>query len=182
MRRTFLVILLAALVVGAAALKTWWDDYRLERRVTAERAALEEQTARLEAEVDSLVRELDAARLLLDSMLCLQEEAHAAVFDSLARAIDSQQVRIAELTAGLDSARRRLTVVRARSERKKRPSGIGHAEVLEFFRRQYARLPGDLTAYERKVALQELKEKTARRFSLTVSQVDRIVDSAGLVQ
>ncbi len=53
-------------------------------------------------------------------------------------------------------------------------------EVIEFYKSQYANLPGDLTAYERKVSLYEIRLKTAKKFQLTLTELKQMRDEGVL--
>jgi hypothetical protein len=53
-------------------------------------------------------------------------------------------------------------------------------EVIEFYKKQYASLPGDLTAYERKVSLYEIRLETAKKFRMTLTELKQMREESGV--
>ena len=49
-----------------------------------------------------------------------------------------------------------------------------HEEILKYYKTSYRDLPKDLSPYERRVALTEIRDKTTRKFSITLAQLDKI--------
>ncbi|MFH1687129.1 MAG: hypothetical protein ABIE70_06350 [bacterium] len=53
-------------------------------------------------------------------------------------------------------------------------------KVVDYYKSQYSDLPQDLTDYERKVALYEVRLQTAREFNITLSRLKEIRQANGL--
>ena len=49
-----------------------------------------------------------------------------------------------------------------------------HREILNYYKKAVGDLPGDLSAYERRVALSEIRNDTARKFAITISQLNSL--------
>lgn len=49
-----------------------------------------------------------------------------------------------------------------------------HAQILAFYKNRYKELPGDLSAYEKKAALTEIRQETATKFSISVTELNEI--------
>ncbi len=181
MKRVVTALFLLAVVVGVSWVKTKWDSKQTRKRVDEETTVLEGKMRRLRGTVDSLQMVLTASREQLDSLEgSVRPEVFTAMLDSLNTIIDSQKAVLANLNDSLALVKKRLVTVRAKT--KKKVGNLNHREALAFLKNKSRQFPHDLTAYERRVALQELKQETARRFSLSDTQVEKLLKEAGLSQ
>jgi len=52
-----------------------------------------------------------------------------------------------------------------------------HRELLAYYTKKYESLPADLTEYERKIAISEIRLETAAKYSLSLAEFNRIRES-----
>ncbi len=107
-------------------------------------------------------RTVDSLFEILDSLDCLVDEFY------LAQAADSSN------SGGVDS-----TVVPVDST-ELAAAEARRAEIVEHYRRLYHALPDDLSDYERRVALYEIRLKTARHFDISLGSLKDMRSESGL--
>lgn len=49
-----------------------------------------------------------------------------------------------------------------------------HRELLAYYKKRYDTLPSNLTEYERKVAISEIRQETASKYLITIAEFNRI--------
>lgn len=177
MKRFVLSILLLAVIVAASWAKTLWDERRAEERFRRDSADLVKERDNLAQIVDSLTIALGSTRDSLEWMIVKQRETLAFERDSLRHFISELQSQVVRLSGELDKADRQLMAVEAKY--KKKSPGIDHRRILAFYTQRHQKLPTDLTAYEQRVALDEIKQLTAKKFSISVAALDAIVKDIG---
>jgi len=47
-------------------------------------------------------------------------------------------------------------------------------QILSYYKKRYRALPKDLSPYEKRVALAEIRDETAQKFSIPLSELDEI--------
>jgi len=159
MKKIFLAILLLVIVIAVS----YYQVHRQEaREQTRYEKGYEEGTRgveRLSGEVDSLRQVVDSQGLEFSGKLEQTEQAYSGTIDSLKEVVSLKEQEIIEL----------------QSLEKKDSSLSGkHALILTYYKKRYSELPGDLSNYERRVALTEIREETAQKFAITVSELDKI--------
>jgi len=53
-------------------------------------------------------------------------------------------------------------------------NGLSHAEILGYYKQAMSKLPSDLTDYEYRVSVDEIRTETAAKFSITVESLNQI--------
>ncbi len=142
--------------------------------------------------VDSLAAEL-AARFTADStalvdslmawqdslaMVRLQLESSAIDqrrVDSLTTVISDREEAIDRLETSLATVRSEYQAARAENERDRRDQ-----EALDYYRSRIERLPSDLSAYERRVALTEISQEVQTRFRLSTADLTALQNKLNL--
>jgi hypothetical protein len=49
-----------------------------------------------------------------------------------------------------------------------------HKEILAYYKQRYQGLPNDLSAYERRIALSEIRQESADKFKISVTELNNI--------
>ncbi len=167
MKKILLGIILLTVVVAFGYVKFVRDGRRtneafLEGKSEADR---ELQGSRIEAE--SLRYHIGEQQVeFADSIVALSLR-HQAEVDSLVRTIDSlQENRPAVPASGSKTEAGKLTHEQAAL----------HKKVLTYYRKRFDDLPSDLTSYEKKVAINEIRQETAVEFNITVAELNEIRD------
>lgn len=176
--RRILLALVALLVVAGIA---YYQSVRMaDNRNEQFLAGREAGTAQLEAErerVDSIIAQSEQKLHRLQDSLASLASSHGETIGKLQSDILQQERTI-------DSLRRVVTSLRKGKSTPAQSSRTGDRkhEILVYFRKKIDGLPSDLSAYERQIALAELKQETARRFGISVTELETIQKTAGSLQ
>ncbi|MBD3257632.1 hypothetical protein GF377_04310 [candidate division GN15 bacterium] len=164
----FVVLLLAALV-GISYVKSMRDKEREEAAKQSGREAGRQALVEQQAAADSLQALLEASGTEFEDSIESASETYARQVDSLSGLLDSQSLEIAALEAEKESLATRA------SEAKESSGGkAAHRDILAHYRKEVQDLPADLSAYERRVALKEVRSHTAQKFAITVKRLNEI--------
>lgn len=151
--------------------------YQSSQRSDAQKAAY--QTGYVKGSDEQRPQVL-AADSLRDSLAKLESEKRQrdtayrqllAVNDSLEALANSQSTKINDLSKSV-----RLAA--------STPKGAGkpaivkpvtsHSQALAYYKKRYESLPGDLTSYERQVAVREIRLETANKFSMSLGEFEKL--------
>lgn len=171
MRKLLLGLILIAALVGVVYLKSERaEQYRA--RITEEsfKAGLGEGEE-LKTQVDSLAELVSLQDCALAESVAVREDLYAGQFDSLNEKIQTQEQQIADLSGQL--AEKAATPQVAAQNTSVEPDSK-HLEILNYYKKAVNDLPGDLSAYERRVALSEIRNETARKFAISVSRLNSL--------
>ncbi|MCK4606260.1 MAG: hypothetical protein KAU35_03075 [candidate division Zixibacteria bacterium] len=122
--------------------------------------------------------ELLAYRQAVDSLQYLIEQQEIAFRDSLSHRDSAYQAGIDSLMIVLDSMWAQAGgEVDSTQEESGAPTDAeiaeeaAHSEIIAFYEKLYQGLPNDLSKYERKVALHEIRLETAQNFSISLNEL-----------
>lgn len=125
-----------------------------------------------------------AATKRADSIGTAMDKAVASYRDSLEtarasreRETDSLRTIVADKDSAISTLKQKAKSTKSGKNGAKPVStqaSLNHSQVLDYYKRRLNELPKDLSDYERKVALNELRDETARKFSITVGELDKI--------
>lgn len=170
-----LVFLLAALAVIVWVNMSRDEQRRTERFKEGFRQGLESsEQARAADSLSDLMAARGAA--FEDSIASARAEAGQAI-DSLQSEVAARDDQIAELSTRTDS----LSTLAAEGRQQSIASpnlASRHAGILSYYRRRHAELPGDLSDYERRAALKEIRKETASKFAISAEELDKILSDA----
>lgn len=143
--------------------------------------------------IESYQETLDSLRQIIASQADERQAndlAHGHQVDSLFDVLDSVECVLHDRDAKLaeaDSVTSNLTKTDAKTiktDKKPEPEVDSRKalreKIVDHYKRQYAGLPKDLTDYERKVALYEIRLETAREFDITLTRLKEIRQDSGL--
>ena len=137
----------------------------------------EESTHQVEEYVerfDSLAYSVRRQELETAESLWQRELAYRWAYDSMARIVSLEKGKT-------DSPKTKFE--QAQPHKEKRESGIDstkensllrHKQILSYYKKRYRALAKDLSPYEKRVALAEIKDETAQKFSILLSELDKI--------
>lgn len=172
MKKLVIGLLLLAVVVAVSYLKMTRQDARVTE---AHEAGYSKGAGDLEAtrsDADSLRNAVAVYQQALTDSLARRDSIRLSEQDSLARIItaqsDSLKAASAKPTAAANTSASQTGTQKSINKAKSRE------QILAYYRKQYEGLPGDLSPYERRVALTEIRERTARQFSISMSELDTI--------
>jgi len=156
------IVLLGALVTVVYVQLLRQDEHQLQ----AEQLGFQSGLAEAQGEEDSLANLLTQRTVRIDSLTSLTTD-QTEYSDSLLSVIDSQGQEIATLKSSTKKSSSEAAVPKAKD-------GPGDKEILEYYKSRVSKLPGDLSSYEKRVALSEIRQETAEKYRITESQLNSI--------
>lgn len=166
-KKLLILVVLGAVLVAVSYYKTTLQDKRLAEARTEGEQWADHTVANLKKSQDSLATELDSTSQALAGALAMADTVRIAETDSLKRLIVDQEQKIADLTPA-------KTPTKTATAKKTDATSQKHKEILAYYKKRYQNLPNDLSAYERRVALSEIREESADKFKISVSELNRI--------
>jgi len=166
-------ILLLAVVIGVS----YFKSLRTQTRTTQAYEQGKQEEARTiqqyRARLDSLSYLIEQQRDEYNQSIWMREMAYRLTYDSLLRALEASYAREDSLKKELASLRKSRKKPTARISSSGRTSAR-HEQILSYYKKRYQSLPKDLSPYEKKVALAEIREETAQKFSITLQELNKI--------
>ena len=169
MKKFFLAILLLVLIVAVSYFKAVRDRDKTADSFESGRISSEMKALTLAGDIDSLKQYIGQQNVTLAESLTIQQKSYLIELDSMADVVDSKDLRITELNKKLKQASQKKS-----SALSSKPKSDKHQELLAYYKKQFESLPGDLTSYERKVALTEIRLETARKYSMSITDLNKI--------
>lgn len=169
MKKFSLSIVLLVFILSASYYKAVRDRGKVDDSFERGRKSGEMKALALAGDIDSLRQYIGQQNVTLAESLTIQQKTYLRELDSVANVVDSKDAKINELSRKLKkvSAKRSNPLsVKSKSDR--------HQELLVYYKKRFELLPGDLTNYERKVAIVEIRQETARKYSMSVSDLNKI--------
>ncbi len=171
MKKIVLAFLLLIIIVAVSYLKSVRDQSNRQKlyqegldKGTTE-VAVYRQTA------DSLKATLDSSRTAFADSTGKLQQAQNAETDSLKQVIADREQALLQATSKKKAA--------AKVQPKPKPadsvqSAGKHAEILAYYKRRLQELPKDLSDYEKKVALNEVRDETVKKFSISLTELEQL--------
>lgn len=174
MKKLFLAILLIALIIGVAYIKDWRED-RNRQDVYAEglEEGREEAGANHQA-IDSLAQQLTETEQTYTDSLRLQAESYDQKVDSLRSALAGRDSTIEALESKATAVTAKPKVDADEQKRQRELTILAHYKQL------YLALPADLSAYEKRVAIDEIRQKTADKYNISVASLNKTREKHGI--
>lgn len=164
MKKILIAIGLLVIVLGVAYVKTIRD-----RKQTASfyQQGKNEAQVEMKAQVDSLQTVIGEQEEEFSDSLIQIDTVYQTQIDSLEALIDSQQIELAALkTKAKANASKSKTVKTVTKEDR----------IIEYYKSRLKGLPEDLSEYERKIALNEIRQETIDKFSITADELKALRD------
>lgn len=171
MKKLLLGLILIAALVGVVYLKSERSTQRRENIVRESFQAGASAGEKYKGQADSLNELVGLQDSLMAESMAVRDQLHASEVDSLNQTIESQEQKIADLNSQLKASQSapKLTAKASSSS-----STSKHREILEDYKKAVSDLPGDLSAYERRVALSEIRNETARKYAISLAQLNSL--------
>jgi len=171
MKKLLLGIVLLAALIGIVYIKSERaEEYHAQVTQEGFQAGLAEGE-QLKARVDSLTGLVVEKDVAMAESVAVRDELYAGNIDSLNETIKDKDQQIADLNSQL---RQKTEVAQVVAKNTSQEPDKKHLEILSFYKKAVEGLPGDLSAYERRVALSEIRNEIAQKFSITVSRLNSI--------
>jgi len=174
--KAVVAVVLLVVIVGL----TWMNYQRGQDKVIAGQNEVRKQSSKQIAAItlhaDSLTTLLGAQQTAFGDSLIRKDSKYLAKIDSLEEAIEAREKLVADLKLAVKS---KSKPTQTASVPKKQPAVSDatlkqHLEILSYYQNRFKTLPTDLSEYERKVAVKEIRQETMDKFAITAVQLDRI--------
>lgn len=178
MKKLLLAFLLLILLAGVSYLKVMRDQSSDTKAFENGKKATEDASLEVRAEADSLADLLNKTKSELSDSLAARDELAGSVQDSLLTEISERDKTINSLES--DKEKLAAQARKAQQATARKSNTNQHHEILAHYKKMVEKLPSDLSDYERKVALNEISQETAKKFSITQTQLERLKRDNGL--
>ncbi len=179
MKKVLLGLFLLAALIVVSYIKTERESEREAQsfidghEVGARKSELVQfNTDSLEQLIDQKATEVVELRTTMADTLAERDQQYAQTIDSLEAIIKAGQEEIADLEGKVVAAKQAAR--KPSSAPKTTAPKAAHKDILKYYRLAVAKLPTDLSTYEYRVAVAEIKTETAAKFKITVSRLDEI--------
>ncbi len=171
MKKVLLLVVLLALLLGVSAIKTYREHQQRQASYEKGEKSGSKELAQLQEVADSLQLASGSREVVFGDSLTKLAKQYRGNLDSLEDVIDSQQAAIQSLNKKVAVA---TTKAQAANKAPAQSALSAHEKILDYYKKRYADLPGDLSDYEKKVAVNEIREETAKRFSISIAELEKI--------
>lgn len=174
-KKIIIVTVLLLLMVGLSYVKTLRDTAKRSEAFEDGKATGGVELVLFKDKVDSLKIELGSKEVALADSIIRNKQYYQSFIDSL----ETDNTTLLDSISGLSI---KLTAIEKQSETKKSNRKISnqlnnkHQKVLAYYKDRYKKLPSDLSKYERRIALNEIKEETADKFKISLAELRDIRD------
>jgi hypothetical protein len=160
MKKLLAALLLIVIVVAVSYYQSERHQDDIQRAYSEGESGRTEDLARRDREIDSLQHKIEQIESSYADSLRLQGSVSSREIDSLKR----------RLKASVAEAAQQAT---ADGEEQASVSDR-HLQILAYYKERFRNLPSDLSAYERKAALTEIRIESAEKFAISVDELNRI--------
>jgi hypothetical protein len=179
MKKFAFAFILLIVLVGISYLTSVRSQSKLKQQYDQgfDRGSKESQVATKRA--DSLRTAMEQASAKYSDSLKAAEAGYQGREDSLKTVLAQKDTEILTLKQKSKAAAKPTKSTKPKTEASKLQSqptqaSLNHTQILDYYKKRLKELPADLSEYERKVALAELRDETARKFSISIGELDKI--------
>jgi hypothetical protein len=173
MKKLLLALLLLAIVVAVGYFQAKRHSSEITSAYDSGHSQAGEEVAFEKERGDSLGRLAESYRSEMAESLAVRDSLQAHERDSLTMVVATKDDSLSRLEKVAEAGQ-------ASQEKKASRKSYSREEILSFYKSGYRDLPKDLSPYERRVALTELRDKTARKFSITLAELTKIRNANNL--
>ena len=166
MKKLLLALLLLVIVLAVSYFKAARHSSEVTSAYESGRSQSTGDLVRQTERGDSLERLAGEYKSALAESLQVRDSLLATERDSVTQVLAGKNDSIDSL--------QKLAQSNRNSQEKPSKKKYSHKEILSFYKSSYHDLPKDLSPYERRVALTEIRDKTARKFSITLAELNKI--------
>jgi len=172
MKKITIAIVLLLLIVGVSYLQVNRQESREQVLYKNGYQKGSEKVEKLADAVDSLRQVVDSHEVEFSGQLEESERAFTGKIDSLKNVVSTKDEKIAAFENNTSSTPMPTTTMSKTSDK--------HTQILSYYKKRFSQLPNDLTAYEKRVAMSEIREETAQKFSISTDELNKIRDTNNL--
>lgn len=170
-------IVLALVFLGLVVAVSYYRAVTQKERTTAAYERGQEESAHQVEEyadrLDSLAYSVERQEREAAKSLWRRELAYRKGYDSLGKLIELKEGEIAPPRTGVEQSQPPNETTKVVEDTIKRKP-LKHEQILSYYNKRYRTLPEDLSPYEKRVAVAEIRGETARKFSISLRELDKI--------
>ena len=173
-KKILLALVLLIVLVGIAYLKT---ERQNDQSQNAFNQGLYEGSKSLNqslGEIDSLRYSLGQQEVTFAESLLSKDRVHFREIDSLTERIDLIESGLSDPQKELKGSNQATSKTISTSTDSKTQKQSRHEQILSAYKKRFKELPSDLSVYEKRVAINEIKEETARDFQISIDELNKI--------
>jgi hypothetical protein len=167
MKKVLLVLLLLVLIVAVSYIKTIREHQRSEAYFDEGKMEAARDADKNLKEADSLRLAMAKQQLALSDSLFNKDVAYRSIIDSLENVVDQQQETISSKSA-------EVTPTIQRAKQSSETTVSKHEQIVKYYKRRFASLPKDLSDYEKRIAINEIREETSQKFAISLQELKKI--------
>jgi hypothetical protein len=167
MKKVLLALLLLVLIVAVSYVKTIRENQRSEAYYDEGKMEAARDADKRQQEADSLRFAMAEQQLTLTDSLLKKDVTYRSIIDSLENVVDQQQKTISSKSPELTPAIQRVKQSSEMTVSK-------HEQIVKYYKRRFANLPKDLSDYEKRIAINEIREETSQKFSISLQELKKI--------
>lgn len=173
MKKLFLAALLLILVIVISYFKSVRQSEQKAEAFKDGRMTSAVELDSVGQTADSLRHEIGAGEVRFADSLVKMRLKEQSRYDSLADQLDQRD-------ASIDLLKRQAGSSSSKSQPQKESRKLTsnkpdrHQQILAHYKEMYRELPTDLSMYERKVALNEIREETANKYKISLAELRSI--------
>lgn len=179
MKKVLLGLFLLAALIAVSYIKSERESERQAQSfidghdVGARKSELVQyNTDSLEQLIDQKATEVVELRTTMADTLAERDQQYAETIDSLGAIIMAGQEEIAALEKKVAASKK--AAKKSSSTSDSAAPKAAHKDILKYYRLAVAKLPADLSTYEYRVSVAEIRTETAAKFKITVARLDEI--------
>jgi len=173
LKKLLLGVVLIAALIAVSYFRVQRDSAQEEAAYERGRGTAEDQAALITAlsdSLDALVKHRDSVILSMADSLAVRDQAQVRLVDSLTGEISLRDKQLAALKQKTPAPPKSTAAATRQSQ------SPDH-EILAHYRQAVEKLPGDLSTYERGVAIREIRQETVQKFAITEARLNQIRES-----
>lgn len=170
MKKLALALLLLALLVGISYVNSTRSQAKLKKQYSQGYESGSQESRIALQRADSLEAAVNQTTSSYQDSLNILRSESATASDSLGLVIAQKDMEITRLKERAKAAKTQKSAAKSTAP----STSTQHAQVLDYYKRRLAGLPKDLSEYERKVALAEVRDETVKKFAITIAELDKI--------
>lgn len=168
MGKLLLSFVLLLLIVGVSYFQAERKQHKVDNSFILGKKANQKEVLALKSAADSLTTKIGQQEVIHAESLFRIDKSLRRNTDSLAEIISLQEQSITELR------KKKATLVKPAVAQKTADTEKKHKELLAFYKKRYESLPTDLSEYELKVAVFEIRQETSQKYSISLTELNRI--------
>ncbi len=172
MKKYVLAIVLLVVLLVISYVKIVRQATKEEEAYNSGVRASQNELVRSSNKIDSLIESAGNREVAFADSITATHRMYQSKLDSINNALVAKETTIVKLKGDLKKVRKGKGNSKP-SQASKKKSSL-HQRILASYQKRYEALPLDLSEYERKVALAEIRQETAKSFNISLSELRRI--------